>query len=63
MSGTISVDWECVSDGKTEQGALFKGTMQDLLKAGYKVEIHHLDGSKGQVFTDHEDFGHWFDSI
>jgi hypothetical protein len=39
VSGTISVDWECVTDGKTEQCALFKGNMQDLLKAGYKVQI------------------------
>ncbi|MFM7008357.1 MAG: hypothetical protein ACKO0Z_03375 [Betaproteobacteria bacterium] len=63
MAGTISVDWDCVSDGKTLQGAIFKGNMQELLKAGYTVQIHFLDGSRGPTFSDSEKFGEWFDSI
>jgi hypothetical protein len=63
MSGMISIEWECVSDGKTEQGALFKGAIQELLKLGHTVQIYHLDASKGPIFTDPEEFGHWFESF
>ena len=63
MAGVISVNWECVSDGKTVQGALFKSNMQELLKAGYQLQIHRLDGSNGPFFTDADDFGRWFDSL
>ena len=63
MAGTISVDWECVSDGKTAQGSLFKSNMQGFLRAGYAVRVLLPDGSDGPRFTDADEFGGWFDSI
>jgi hypothetical protein len=63
MTGIISVDWECVTDGKTAQGAIFKSNIQELLKAGYKLQVELADGSNGPLFTESEKFAHWFDSI
>jgi hypothetical protein len=51
MTGIISVDWECVTDGKTAQGAIFKSNIQELLKAGYKLQVELADGSNGPLFT------------
>lgn len=63
MSGIISVDWECVTHGKTAQGSIFKSNIQGLLNAGYKLQVELAGGSKGPLFTESEEFAHWFDSI
>ncbi|WP_291925197.1 hypothetical protein [Limnohabitans sp.] len=63
MTGIISVDWECVTDGKTAQGAIFKSNILDLLNAGYNLQVELADGSKGPLFTESEKFALWFDSI
>jgi hypothetical protein len=44
-------------------GSHFKSNIQDLLNAGYNLQVELADGSKGPLFTESEKFALWFDSI
>lgn len=63
MAGTITVDWECVTDGKTPQGGNFRAHVVDFLKSGYRLVVISSDGCTQRVFEDSDGFITWFDAI
>lgn len=59
---TVEVSWETVSDGRTEQGAGFKGQMTALLAGGETLAVTLHDGTV-KTFDDAASFSAWFDAL
>jgi hypothetical protein len=57
----IHVSWECVTDGKTIEGANFQYNMGKLLDDGYQLDIDTPAGKRS--FTSKEMFDEWFDAL
>lgn len=57
----ISVPWECVCDGKTKVGQRFSVIMDQLLDAGYPLDIETPSGKR--TFTTIAEFSAWFESL
>jgi hypothetical protein len=57
----IYVPWKVVNDALTTEGNYFSEAMQDLLKAGYHLDVG-LDGGR-LTFTRAAAFRSWFDDL
>ncbi len=57
----VYVSWECVSDGKTRDGANFKCLMGQLRDEGYKLDIDTPIGKHS--FTSTQTFDAYFELL
>ncbi len=46
MSNNISVPWECVTDGRTRQGANLKHHLEALLNSGFRLDVETPEGER-----------------
>ena len=60
---SIEVPWECVSDGKTRQGANLGHLLEQLLSSGYSLDVEMPSGAERTVFKTVEEFRTWFASL